>query len=174
VKLYLRKSPLFYSPGVNPQAVMERILGQDTTVSPGYRGTEETMESTGSERAEAHERAFRRFPDRAEANRAALLRTLEFAKQRRMTCILVRMPHVASYWKTLDATYRSRIEELIEETTAYDHVVVWDLDDPDALKLSFNDFRDGDHLNEKGAAKFSRAFGERLSELLSRNEAPHR
>lgn len=174
-KLFMRQQIPFYSPGVNPQSLQERFWPSGPTVEAGYRGSHQKMtaKERGDQRAISHQNAFRHFPNRAAANRQALLRMVELARKHHMQCILLRMPHEPSYWETLDEMYQNRFYELIAELQTFDHVDVWDYDDPAQISLKpFEDFRDGDHLNEQGAKKFSEAFGQRLQALLDAKQMP--
>ena len=134
-----------------------------TTLQPGGFGVKPTTATTNL--AESGAIAARRHTNTDEeiylAIDAALREMAAICAERGVRLLLIKTPQHDAYRSHLDARQLAELQRWIDDNvSALDNVIYHGLREPSLY--GDGDFRDADHLNELGAAKFSR----RLNDVL--------
>lgn len=163
--------PLFRFGKLTPQEVMSHVRGrsrEDAVVSAGYANGHEAMPPTddGPARVRRHLReavGIAQLP----ANEAALRRIIELGLSKNLQLALVRLPHHPGYWAALPDEWNQAMSDLLTRLqrdfgTRLDY---WDYGT--LPELSDADYRNGDHMNDAAASRFTQRFDERLLQWLA-------
>ncbi len=133
---------------------VEKIFHDDSTTAKGY-GPFYTMEDFSSYEYPQTDRIAQLYP----AAEEYLLKTIALLKERNITPILVKIPHIAD---ENDIALVNRIHQLAQEQ----EVQFLDFCSTNALQLDFSvDFADHGHVNNYGAKKVTAAVAEHLAGL---------
>lgn len=170
--------PLFRFGKLTPREIVSRIRqerrSEDAVVAPGYANGHELMppEDDGPARARRHVREAAGLPE-LQRNEAALRRMLQLAVSRRLKLALVRLPHHPGYWAALPPEWQREMRALQGRIRRdFPGIEYWDYGEPPELGNA--DYRNGDHLNDQAARRFTAIFDEQLTNWLAKPRAPGR
>ncbi|MEY4544700.1 MAG: hypothetical protein RL685_895 [Pseudomonadota bacterium] len=163
-------APLFRPGKITPKGMSGRIRDgrrtDDEVVAPGYANGHELMpaEDDGPARARRHVAEAAGLAE-LPRNERALRRVLELGLSRNLKLALVRLPHHPGYWEALPLEWQREMSELrVRLERDFPSVEYWDYGQLPGLDGS--DYRNGDHLNDQAARRFTVLFDARLSKWI--------
>ena len=162
--------PLFRFGKLTPREVASRLHGrsrEDAVLGPGYANGHELMPANddGPARVRRHVREAAGLSE-LPRNEAALRRLLQLGASRELKLALVRLPHHPGYWAALPDEWRQAMDQLLARLHQDfgDALAYWDFGHLPGLTDA--DYRNGDHLNDAAARRFTAQFDERLTQWL--------
>jgi hypothetical protein len=124
---------------------------------PVIAGTQNTIsEDSGRKRAHHHEGLMRQ--GELPSNVAALERACTLLKRRNVSVVFITVPVHHTYYDQINVTSYQRMQETIKQISANSGVPYFNYLRDEGFTTE--DFIDSDHLNERGAEKFSRILNE--------------
>ena len=150
-----------YTPKEAVRLASEGFLGAaeteaKRTLTPAILTEGGVSEAFGRIRAKGHETQMRRVDLRP--NVAALESACALLKRRNVSVVFITVPTHHTYYDHIDATSYQRMQDTIKEMTERYGVPYFNyLHD---ARFTTEDFFNSDHLNERGAEKFSRILNE--------------
>lgn len=162
--------PLFRFEKLTPRAIVGRLRAEaraeDAVVAAGYANGHEAMppEDDGPARVRRHVAEAAGLTE-LPRNEAALRRMLQLGLSRNLKLALVRLPHHPGYWAALPPEWQRAMAEL-RARLERDFPTVEHWDYGQLAGLSDADYRNGDHLNDQAARRFTALFDERLVSWL--------
>ncbi|HEV7475486.1 MAG TPA: D-alanyl-lipoteichoic acid biosynthesis protein DltD [Pyrinomonadaceae bacterium] len=126
---------------------------------PVITGTQnQVSEDSGGKRAHHHESLMRRRQGDLLYNVAALEHGCESLKRRNISVVFITVPVHHTYYDQINVTSYQRMQETIKQITEKYGVPYFNYLRDD--RFTTEDFIDSDHLNKRGAEKFSRILNE--------------
>jgi hypothetical protein len=179
LRLYWERA-LVYSRWTGPLVAREKLApshilaarkeardGPAWPLEAGHRGIDTQMTSSNDGAAIVAIHTREGSLEHVDRNLEALLRILRRLRERGVAVVLVRFPHHHTYWEVRPATWdaaHARALEAVSKVPDLQGIPYWDFERspsyPDA------EFRDGDHLNVRGAKRFAEMLNRRILELL--------
>lgn len=163
--------PLFRFGKLTPREIAGRDRGghrEDAVIGAGYANGHELMPPTedGPARVRRHVREAAGIGE-LPRNEAALRRIIELGLSRQLQLALVRLPHHPGYWTALPDEWSHAMSSLLARLQADfgSQLEYWDYGH--LPELGDADYRNGDHLNDDAATRFTRRFDQRLLDWMS-------
>ncbi len=162
--------PLFRFGKLTPRAIASHLQGhggEDTVIAPGYANGHEVMPpgDDGPARVRRHVREAAGLGE-LPRNEAALRRILQLGAARNLKLALVRLPHHPGYWSALPEEWSRAMDALLARLQREfgSQLQYWDFGH--LPELGEQDYRNGDHLNDAAARRFTQRFDQQLSRWL--------
>lgn len=163
--------PLFRFGKLTPQEVMSHVRGRsrdDAIVSAGYANGHEVMPPAddGPARVRRHVQEAAGIAE-LPRNEAALRRIIELSLARSLKVALVRLPHHPGYWSALPDDWQRAMGGLLGrlQRDFGARLEYWDYGE--LQDLGDADYRNGDHMNDGAAVRFTQRFDKRLLDWMT-------